>query len=185
MNDGRPTDAELHALILTGDESALAAWESRVRPDVIRMLANDGTTPEDAEEIWQETFLATWARLLKEPPLVPPGESLRAYAFRVASNMCGRRRKARGRGIETVPLLDETDEPAAAAIATVDSARVRALQECLERGPERVRLVARLLMEQISRRQLATALGIAETSIGQIVARTKAVLAECIEGAGR
>lgn len=182
MNDRRPTDAELHALILAGDEAALAAWENRVRPDVLRMLANDGTVPEDAEEIWQEAFLATWARLLKEPPLAPPGESLRAYVFRVASNICGRQRAARTRSIETVPLLDETDEPMAMAIAAADSARVRALRDCMEHGSERMRLVAGLLMEQISRRQLAKALGVAETSVGQIVARTKVVLAECIEG---
>lgn len=185
MNDRRPTDAELHALMLAGDEAALAAWETRVRPDVLRMLANDGTTPEDAEEIWQEAFLATWARLMKDPPLTPPGESLRAYAFRVASNICGRMRTARARSIETVPLLDETDEPTATAIASVDSARVLALRECVEQGTERVGLVARLLMEQLSRRQLAKALGIAETSVGQIVARTKMVLAECIESGSR
>lgn len=187
MNDRRlrPTDAELHTLILAGDEAALAAWEDRVRPDVLRMLANDGTAPEDAEEIWQEAFLATWARLMKEPPLNPPGESLRAYVFRVASNICGRNRAARARSIETVPLIDETDEPTTAGVATMDSVRVRALRDCLEQGSERVRLVAGLLMEQISRPQFAKALGIAETSVGQIVVRTKMVLADCIEGGSR
>jgi len=185
MNDRRPTDAELHALILVGDEAALAAWEDRVRLDVLRMLANDGITPEDAEEIWQEAFLATWARLSKEPPLAPPGESLRAYVFRVASNICARQRAARARSIETVPLLDETDEPSATSIATVDSARVLLLRDCIQQGSERIGLVAKLLMEQISRRQLATALGIAETSVGQIVARTKKVLADCVEKGSR
>jgi DNA-directed RNA polymerase specialized sigma24 family protein len=185
MNEGRPTDAELHALILAGDEAALAVWEDRVRPDVLRMLANDGTTPEDAEEIWQEALFATWARLMKDPPLSPPGESLRAYSFRVASNIAGRMRGARATSLETVPLIDETDEPSATSIATVDSARVLLLRDCIQQGSERIGLVAKLLMEQISRRQLATALGIAETSVGQIVARTKKVLADCVEKGSR
>jgi RNA polymerase sigma factor (sigma-70 family) len=176
------TDTQLHTLILAGDEAALAAWEDRIRPDVLRMLANDGTKPEDAEEIWQEAFLATWRRLFNAPPLEPPGESLRAYAFRVASNLRAKQRVAANRSIATVPLFDETDEPVGRPIATADSARVRVLRECLETGTERVRLVAEMLMEQISRRQLAAALGIAESSVGTIVARTKAILAKCIEG---
>lgn len=185
MNSQHPTDAELHALILVGDEAALAAWEDRVRPDVLRMLAHDGISPEDAEEIWQEAFLATWVRLTKDPPLTPMGESLRAYSFRVAGNITGRRRATRTRSIKTIPLMDETDEPAAASIETVDSARVLALRDCIENGSDRVGLVARLLMEQISRHHLATALGIAETSVGQIVVRTKKVLADCIEKGNR
>jgi RNA polymerase sigma factor (sigma-70 family) len=176
------TDPQLHTLILTGDEAALAVWEDRTRPDVLRMLANDGTTPDDAEEIWQEAFLATWGRLFKAPPLEPLGESLRAYVFRVASNLRAKQRAAANRSIATVPLFDETDETVGRSIPTPDSARVRALRDCLDNGTARVRLVAEMLMEQMSRRQLAAALGIAESSVGTIVARTKAILAECIEG---
>lgn len=175
------SDAQLHVLILAGDEDALAAWEERVRPDILRMLATAKTNPHDAEEIWNETFHATWRRLWQSPPLLPLGEALRAYAFRVASNIRAKRWQQNSRNPATVPLLDENDETVAKAIQTIDSQRVLALRRCLESAPERVRLVADLLMQRISRHEMAQALHIASTSVGQTIARAKARLAECIE----
>ncbi|HLX35641.1 MAG TPA: sigma-70 family RNA polymerase sigma factor [Candidatus Limnocylindrales bacterium] len=178
----QPTDAELHELVAAGDEPALALWQARTGSEILRLVANAGLGPADAEEIWNEAFFATWARLQREPALVPIGEGLRAYVFKVANNLIAQRR-AQSALLETVELLEEHDEIPSRPGSEPASELVQALRRCLESAPARVRLVAELLMEQISREQFATALNIAATSVGQTVARAKAKLIECVEGA--
>jgi len=175
------TDPELHALILVGDEGALAEWEEGVRPDVLSMLAKKGCSPEDAEEIWRDAVIATWLRVQKETPLTPPGESLRRYAFGTAVRRNADRLDRQSRSIAASSLFDETDEPIDSERTSPESAMVGKLRDCLEAADQRVRLIAGLLMEQLSRQELASALGIAETSVGKYVQRTKKKLADCLE----
>ena len=178
----QPTDAELHVLIAAGDEAALRTWQERTGPEILRLVINAGLSPADAEEIWNDAFYATWHRLHSGQPLAPAGEGLRASAFKVANNLIARRRAA-GALLETVGLLEEHDQVREAPMAARDSELLQALRRCLEGAAPPVRLVAELIMEQISREQFARALNIARTSVGQTVARAKAKLIDCIEGA--
>lgn len=180
---GASTDAELHLRIIAGEIGAAVTWQERHQPAVMAMLLKRGHSLDDAEELWNETFEAV---LRAAPRLEPRGESLRAYAFRVAQKRSARRFARLQKELETVPLLDvdqRRDEPPAPWQPL--SPRARAMRDCIERAPDRVRAVAEVLLAGGSRRELASTFKVSLDGAYKIVERAKGWLRDCVEAAFR
>jgi RNA polymerase sigma-70 factor (ECF subfamily) len=171
-------DAQLHERIIMLDPSALAEWEGRYRPAVIGWLIRGGLSSPDAEEVWNDVFAAT---INASATLEPMGVSLRRYAFRVARNLRADHFERRSR-LVTTPLDDaitETPDPDPTR-SLPDPSRVTALRECLERCPERYRVVIELAETGHDVSELAAALGVAPDSVYQIRHRARQWLQRCV-----
>jgi RNA polymerase sigma factor (sigma-70 family) len=171
-------DEELHERIILLDPVALDAWAANVRPAILGWLVRGGLSIADAEEVWNDAFAAT---INAAPALEPRGISLRRYAFRVARNLRADRMEAAAR-LVTTPLDEqlETANPNPAR-ALPDGRRVAALLECLERCPERYRLVIELAQSGSDTNALARLLGIDVGSVYQVRRRARLWLQRCVE----
>jgi RNA polymerase sigma-70 factor, ECF subfamily len=178
-----PTDAQIHARILAGDADALAVWQDRTRPAIVSYAEKHGATPEEAEEMWNDVFLATWKRALREPPIDPPGEGLRRYAFRVAMNRVARRYEQRNRQVPTTRLSDRDMELPALADARDErlSPLIIALRQCLERADERIRKAYELSLQEAPDSEIAEVLGIRPASVRPTLWRADRHMRKCIE----
>ena len=127
----------------------------------------------EAEDVVQETYL----RLLRRPPATDRTEELRAYLFRVASNLMidywRKRRHERGTVNETAqePAVPGADVP---------------LQIDMARTFERLRPRERALMwlayvEGLNHREIAGTLGVSERSVRVLLHRARHKLAGLLE----
>ena len=131
----------------------------------------------DIRDLCQDVYVAVYEAALKEIPV-----SARAFTFVVARNVLADRvRRAQIVPIEAVADLEalgvSVDEPGPerAAIARQD---LRKLQAALERLPARWQeVVVMRKVEGLSRREIATRLGIAEPTVSQHLAAGMAALA--------
>ena len=174
----RMDDAQLHERIILLDPSALAEWEARYRPAVIGWLIRGGLPSSDAEEVWNDVFAAT---INASPNLEPLGISLRRYAFRVARNLRADHLESRSR-LATTTLDDAAVESANPdpRRSMADPARVAALRGCLERCPERYRIVIELGESGHDVDELSRVLGIAPESVYQVRHRARGWLQRCV-----
>ena len=116
----------------------------------------------DAEDVVQETFL----KLQRHLQSGGAQSNLRAWLFAVAANACRDRSRSRLRWLPWRPEMDRRSvEP-----ETDRSDRGRALQSLAALAP-RDRLLLSLRAQGLSYRDIAAAAGIAETSIGRLLAR--------------
>lgn len=144
--------------------------------DVLRLFAEHGPSlyrfcratlagPDEAEDVVQETFL----KLLQHVQRDGDQSNIRAWLFAVAANAC--RDRARWR-IRWRPWREEDDtrtiDPFAAADADQASAVAAA---ALRRLAPRDRMLLSLRAQGLSYRDIATAAGIRETSVGRLLAR--------------
>ena len=125
------------------------------------MLPNSG----DAEDIVQDAFL----KLLQHLRSGGDRTNLRAWLFAVAANAC--RDRARW-GMRWLPWRPELDRRTTAAVEPVDDApdrrRARAALGALA---PRDRLLLSLRAQGLSYREMAVAAGLAERSVGRLLAR--------------
>jgi RNA polymerase sigma factor (sigma-70 family) len=175
-------DIELHERLIMLDPGALSEWEAAHRPAVVGWLVRGGLAPSDAEEVWNDVFAAT---INAAPRLEPRGPSLRRYAFKVARNLRADRLAAASR-IPTTHLDPEYNPvaPAPSRLA-VDERRVAALRGCLDRCPERYRVVVELAESGHDVDELARLLGVEPESVYQIRHRARLWLQRCIGEAVR
>lgn len=119
---------------------------------------------QDAEDVVQETFL----KLLQHLESGGNTDNLRGWLFTVAAH-AARDRQRRGmrwlpwtsahdRGVDPPPLPDE-------------DGRRRALRASIRHLPERDRLLLALRAQGLSYREIASAAGVKESSVGQFLAR--------------
>ncbi len=81
MTDDELTN--LHIRIIAGDNTALPEFEAAMRPLVRGYLRRKGLSDEDADEVWNDTFLiGIGAGVVLEPV----GVGLRKFVLRVAHN---------------------------------------------------------------------------------------------------
>jgi RNA polymerase sigma-70 factor (ECF subfamily) len=118
--------------------------------------------PTDAEDIVQETFL----KLLQHLEVGGDRTNLRAWLFAVAANAC--RDRARWR-VRWRPWRADLDHRTVEPIEEpVDRRRARAVFNALS---TRYRLLLSLRAQGLSYREIAMAAGIAEPSVGRLLAR--------------
>lgn len=170
-------DVELHERIIMLDQGALAAWEAAHRGALVGWLLRGGLTTSDADEVWNDTFAAT---INAAPNLVPRGVALRRYAFRVARNLrADRIAEHHRRGAVPLDVEPEESDPYA-RLPVPDPRRVEALKVCLDRCPERYRVVIELGEEGRDVEELAAILGIDPGSVYQVRSRARKWLQTCI-----
>lgn len=104
-------ETELASALLAGEVGAFEAFVERFRSKIFRYSWLMCGSPEDAEEVAQETLLKVFQSIdqLREP------EHVRSWVFRIARNVClmGRRKSvfapAEELPIDDLPLADDTE----------------------------------------------------------------------------
>ena len=145
--------------------------------EVLRLFSDHGSSlyrfcraalgsGDDAEDIVQDTFL----KLLQHLQAGGKRSNLRAWLFTVAANAC--RDRARWR-VRWQPWREELDERSDATVEeppdqSPDLRRPRAAMRALA---PRDRLLLSLRAQGLSYRDIATAAGIREQSVGRLLAR--------------
>lgn len=141
--------------------------------EVLRLFADQGTaiyrfcrsmlrTPEEAEDVVQDTFL----KLLRHLQSAGDRSNLRAWLFTVAANGCRDRLRTRSRWL---PWSAETDRRAAPVPDQPHD--VAGARRALQALPARDRLLLSLRAQGLSYADMARAAGIRPVSIGRLLAR--------------
>ena len=119
---------------------------------------------QDAEDVLQETFL----KLLHHLRSGGEVSNLRGWLFTVAANAARDRLRRRTRWIPWVAAHDRSVAPPP---LHDEDGRLRAVRMALERLHPRDRLLLALRAQGLSYREVASAAGIREPSVGKLLAR--------------
>jgi RNA polymerase sigma-70 factor, ECF subfamily len=119
---------------------------------------------QDAEDVVQETFL----KLLQHLEAGGNRDNLRGWLFTVAAHAARDRQRRRSRWLPWTVDHDDAVEPAA---LPDEDGRQRALRASLRHVSARDRLLLALRAQGLSYREIASAAGVNETSVGQFLAR--------------
>lgn len=162
-----------------GDHAAFETLFLRYAPRVYRAVYRLAGSPESAEDILQETFLA----LFHQPPRRPMEAPLVAWLCRVALNRGynllrgARREEQRLERWELTPLGQEPDQ---AAIRHEEQMEVRA---ALAHLPERQSRLLLLRHAGLSYTEIAATLELAPGSIGTLLVRAERAFLEVFQAA--
>ncbi|WDI44715.1 RNA polymerase sigma factor [Bremerella sp. P1] len=144
---------------------------------VWRYLRSWGCSPQEAEDLTQETFL----KVLEKPFEQLTDAATRGYLRTVARNLLIDRRRREGRqtNIQAVENIDQfwvaTDERKPDELLEL-------LKECLDGLTERARMALQMrFQDRKSRSEIADALQIGEHGAKNLMQRAKQQLRECIE----
>lgn len=180
---GELSDEALMVLYANGDRHAALALARRVTPRVLayaaRLLSGDRA---EAEDVAQETMLRLW----KVAPQWRQGETkVTTWAYRVATNLCIDRQRARGRRRQTA--LEDTPEVADAAPGAEgrlqEARRMQALEAALAGLPDRQRQAVVLRhLEGMSNPEIAAIMEIGVEAVESLTARGKRALSAALSG---
>ena len=192
------TDRELLQLIQGEDPRAFERFVERYGDRIFGFGMRVCGEREDARDVVQDTLLQAFRSLkkLKEP------EALKSWLYRVASNAClMRRRKGKFEPKRELSLEElmpagaeaaQVEIPDVSAMPDEEAARSearRAVRRAIETLSPNYRIVLVLRdMEQLSTREVAHALGIAETAVkmrlhrARLMVRQQLVAAEGFHG---
>lgn len=180
---GELSDEALMVLYANGDRHAALALTRRVTPRVLayasRLLSGDRT---EAEDVAQETMLRLW----KVAPQWRQGETrVTTWAFRVATNLCIDRQRARGRRRQMA--LDDAPEVADATPGAEgrlqEAGRMRALEAALAELPDRQRQAVVLRhLEGMTNPEIAAIMEIGVEAVESLTARGKRALSAALAG---
>ncbi|MBK8980381.1 MAG: sigma-70 family RNA polymerase sigma factor [Planctomycetes bacterium] len=145
-----------------------------------RYLRHLGCSPDDADELMQETFVVA----LRKPFVVHGDCATAGYLRTIARNLFLNLR--RGRRRDAARFCDAVDvlwrDRGADGDATGRGSRHEALAACVESLDGRARrLVSRFYADGASRCELAAELGMKETGVKTLLQRVRAALRECVE----
>lgn len=154
-----------------GDENALRIlverWERIVFAFLVRMLGS----PEEAEDLCQDTFM----KLIKAAGRYKPEGRFQSWLFRIAGNLA-RSRLRRRKILKWLPLTDDYDNAPAKgpdALANLEGEEARDLvQDALSRLPERQRQA--LVLKQyhdMSYQEIAEAMDASVSSVQMLLHR--------------
>ena len=162
VSDASRSDEELVTRSRTGDVDSfnqlILRWERPIYALAYRVIGRE----EEARDVVQETFL----KLLQH--LRGRGETtnLRAWLFTVAANASRDRLRGRRRWLPWQAEFDERPAP----VAAVEYDLKRA-DDALRGLAPRDRLLLSLRVHGLSYREIASAAGIRESSVGRLLAR--------------
>ncbi|MBF6612596.1 MAG: sigma-70 family RNA polymerase sigma factor [Chloroflexi bacterium] len=152
-----------------GDNSAFEGLFLRHYSQVYRVLFGLMGRHEGAEDLAQETFL----ELLKRSPQIAQGSTLAAWLCRVALNKGYNALRSERRATERAEQMEPPDhsvDPFAVLLRAEENARVR---QVLAHLSERQSKLLLLRYAGLSYNELASALEIAPTSVGTLLARAE------------
>ena len=133
-------------------------------PSLVRFCGSLTASPSDAEDVVQDTFI----KLMVHLEARGDASNLRAWLFQVAANGCRDRMRRRLRWIPWRAELDTRVVEPDDAPGGADRQRARAALRAL---PPRDRLLLSMRAEGLSYREIAAGAGIAEASVGRLLAR--------------
>jgi RNA polymerase sigma factor (sigma-70 family) len=173
------SDEKLIDLIRAGDEAAFEALVQRYRSRLLAFCRNMLRSREDAEDVLQEVFAASYRAIVADEREI----FVRPWLYRIARNMClkhlGKRRPAADGGIEDMDI--------AASANTVDEVDMREdLRQIVgdvRELPETQRTA--LLLREIdglSYEQIASAMDTSVPGVKSLLVRARVSLAEAAEG---
>lgn len=173
------SDEALLVLYANGDPSAARVLTMRLTPKVLghayRMLGDRA----EAEDTAQEALIRLW----KQAPEWRQGEAkVTTWLYRVVANLCtDKLRKARGVALDAVP--EPEDETASAAEQMQQKSRMDALQDALNRLPERQKQAVVLRhIEGLSNPEIAEIMEVGVEAVESLTARGKRALANVLAG---
>jgi RNA polymerase sigma factor (sigma-70 family) len=179
----RTSDEALLVLYANGDRAAALTLTQRITPRVLayatRMLAGDRS---EAEDVAQETMMRLW----RMAPDWRQGETkVTTWAYRVATNLCIDRQRARKRRGQSA--LDDAPEVAddapLAEDRLLDARRLAALETALASLPERQRQAVILRhIEGLANPEIAAVMDIGVEAVESLTARGKRGLAAALSG---
>lgn len=157
------------------DEPSFLAFYRRTAAPLRAYVARVLDDVSQADDIVQEAYL----RVLRTPPHTEDPQQLRAFVFRVATNLIvdhwRKRRRER-------PALDEAMTPAAPGPdipLRVDMARLFGRLR-----PQHRQLLWLAYVEGADHREIASALGVGERSVRVLLHRARRTLARLLQGSG-
>jgi RNA polymerase sigma-70 factor (ECF subfamily) len=139
------------------------------RPRVLRLCHGYLNSPEDAEDLFQEIMTRVWAGL----PGFRGEARASTWLYRIAVNSA---LLYRSRRRVPAPLEDVTDGRPAPAEEMEKRERIAALRKAIAALPEQDRLIATLLLEGVSYKEIAEITGLTVNHVGVKITRIKQAL---------
>jgi RNA polymerase sigma-70 factor (ECF subfamily) len=180
---GELSDEALMVLYANGDRHAALALTRRITPRVLayaaRLLSGDRA---EAEDVAQETMLRLW----KVAPQWRQGETrVTTWAYRVATNLCIDRQRARGRrrqtALEDAPEVADASPNAEGRLQ--EAGRMQALEAALAGLPDRQRQAVVLRhLEGMTNPEIAAIMEIGVEAVESLTARGKRALSAALSG---
>ena len=177
------SDEVLLVLYANGDRMAARALTARLTPRVLSYAARLLADRAEAEDVAQEAMLRLW----RVAPDWRQGEAkVSTWAYRVVTNLCTDRLRARSRrgaqaALEDAPDL-AADGPGVVA-GLIEADRMAALEAGLARLPERQRQAVVLRhLEGLANPEIAAVMDIGVEAVESLVARGKRALAALLAG---
>jgi RNA polymerase sigma-70 factor, ECF subfamily len=178
------TDDKLMTDYAAGDENALRIlverWERQVFAFLVRMLGS----PEEAEDLCQDTFM----KLIKAAGRYQPDGKFPSWLFRIAGNQA-RSRLRRRKILRWLPLSSEYDNTPANepdALDTLSGKEERDLvQDAIARLPERQRQA--LVLKQyndLSYQEISEAMNASVSSVQMLLHRAMTALRKDLKSRG-
>lgn len=176
------SDDALLVLYANGDADAARLLTHRLVPRALGYAARLLGDRAEAEDVAQEAMLRLW----RIAPDWRPGEAqVASWLFRVVTNLCTDRMRARKR--RRAEALDEVSEPEddrpGVVSGLMKSERMAALHAALDTLPERQRQAVVLRhIEGLANPEIAAILDIGVEAVESLTARGKRALAAALAG---
>lgn len=175
-------DEDLLVLFAHGDSMAAGLLMDRLAPGILRYAARMLADRAEAEDVTQETMLRLWRAA---PDWRRGAAQPKTWAYRVATNLCTDRLRARRRraGAPLDSVAEPADPSRSARAGLIEADRMRALGAALDQLPERQRQAVVLRhIEGMTNPQIADILALGVEAVESLTARGKKALAAILAG---
>jgi RNA polymerase sigma-70 factor (ECF subfamily) len=183
-----PTDEELIARVLAGDEASYGTLVTRYRDYVYTIAVRIVGSDEDAEDVAQEAFVRAYRAL----PRFRGDSKFSSWLYRIATNRAlthlkKRRRRAdtvdieSGSHVEAVVIDDGRTEAMSPELRVRDEEFKRAVRAAVLELPEQYRVVVTLFyLEERSYKEVVATLGIPMGTLKTHLHRARALLRDIL-----
>jgi DNA-directed RNA polymerase specialized sigma24 family protein len=170
--------AELHLRLLAGDPSVLSELDDALRGPVLGVLRAVRVPDADAEEVWNDAFLAT---IEHAPTLEPLGIGLRRFILRAAHNRGIDRIRGAIKRSE-VELTVAADSTGAGHVSPMDPERAAAVHRCVVAARPLYAAVIEMTGRGLTAGEIAAVLDKSEASVAKTRERARRWFADCLSG---
>ena len=172
------TDNELIRLVQDGDEAAFAQLAARHSSRIWQLVVLNARQIRDAEEIFQDIWVAVWENIKGLREINSFGAWLRKIAYTTCRRYYTTNSHTRGEILQSAEQLAETIDRDVLARFRETELRA-AVTEAVHHLPERVRAVAVLYyLEMWTIKEIATELGLAVGTVKTRLSQIRALLRE-------
>ena len=172
------TDEELIRLVQDGDEEAFAQLAARHSSRIWHMVVLNSRQIRDAEEIFQDIWVAVWENISGLREISSFGAWLRKIAYTTCRRYYTANTRTRGEILQSAEQLAETIDRDVLARFREEELRA-AVTEAVHHLPERIRAIAVLYyLEMWTVKEIATELNMAVGTIKTRLSQIRALLRE-------